>query len=354
MYKVLIIDDDKLARKGVISMVPWEKCNLTVVGDVANGMQALEYLENHPVDLAIVDLSMPVISGMDFIRESSQKYPGLKFVILTFHEDFENVQNAIRYGVLDYISKLRLEEMDCEEVFQRIGRLMSHETTEESGVNGMGRTGSGLPDTRELSYEQLEEMRTVWCSLKWIYSNREFKRQIEKLSRSRISERQLERIMMWVEQELESRFGYASPVPYLIDKQEGFTWLHECREGLYSYVKKLNEYQIMNVCILKAVIYIRENIGQGLTSENVAQSINMSRSYFSTSFKLVTGETFNDFIKEERISMAKQILESGFVRTEDLAVMVGYEDSKYFAKLFQAETGMNCSEYAKQFSARQN
>lgn len=350
MYKVLIIDDDKLARKGVISMVPWEKCNLTVVGDVANGMQALEYLEHHPVDLAIVDLSMPVISGMDFIRQSKLKYPGLKYVILTFHEDFENVQNAIRYGVLDYISKLRLEEMDCEEVFQRIGRLMSAEEAEGAGVNGEGRTSAGLPDTQELSHEQLEEMRSIWCSLKWIYSDREFKNQLANIVESRISERQLERILMWVEQELESGFAYASRVPYLMNKQEGFMWLRECREGLYSYVRKQNEYQIMNVCMLKAVIYIRENIGQGLTSESVAQSINMSRSYFSTSFKLVTGETFNDFIKEERISLAKQILENGYVRTEDLAVRVGYEDSKYFAKLFQAETGMNCSEYAKQFS----
>lgn len=42
MYRVLIIDDDKLARKGLISIVPWEQCGFTVVGDVANGALALD------------------------------------------------------------------------------------------------------------------------------------------------------------------------------------------------------------------------------------------------------------------------------------------------------------------------
>lgn len=59
-YRVLVIDDDKLARNGLISIVPWEEC----------GMAALEFLKSHSVDLAVVDLSMPVLSGMDFIRKA--------------------------------------------------------------------------------------------------------------------------------------------------------------------------------------------------------------------------------------------------------------------------------------------
>lgn len=69
-YRVLVIDDDKLARNGLISIVPWEECGMEVVGNVANGMAALEFLKSHSVDLAVVDLSMPVLSGMDFIRKA--------------------------------------------------------------------------------------------------------------------------------------------------------------------------------------------------------------------------------------------------------------------------------------------
>ena len=47
MYKVLVIDDDKLARKGIISIVPWAQCGLEVVGDAANGALALEFIEQY-------------------------------------------------------------------------------------------------------------------------------------------------------------------------------------------------------------------------------------------------------------------------------------------------------------------
>ena len=56
MYQVLVIDDDKLARKGLISLIPWEKYGMEVAGDVANGALALQFIETHPVDLAVVDL----------------------------------------------------------------------------------------------------------------------------------------------------------------------------------------------------------------------------------------------------------------------------------------------------------
>ena len=80
MYKVLVIDDDKLARKGIISIVPWAQCGLEVVGDVANGALALEFIERHEVDLAIVDLNMPVFSGLDFIKEFRQRRPEIQYV----------------------------------------------------------------------------------------------------------------------------------------------------------------------------------------------------------------------------------------------------------------------------------
>ena len=53
---VLIVDDDKLARKGLIAVIDWEQYGLCVVGDVQNGKKALEFLENHPVDLVFTDI----------------------------------------------------------------------------------------------------------------------------------------------------------------------------------------------------------------------------------------------------------------------------------------------------------
>ena len=351
MYKVLIVDDDKLARKGLISMVKWEDYGLTVVGDVANGMQALQFLEHNQVDLAFVDLSMPVLSGMDFIKASSQKFPKVKYVILTFHEDFENVQNALRHGVIDYISKLRLEEMDNEKVFARIGRLMRE--TSESGQWESRKLISGveLPDKdEEVSYEKMEELRSLWTAGQWVYNKRMFESMLENLRETNISVRQTERLLMWISQELERSFDGTVAVPWLGAQEEGMEWLCQTRENLCSKARTIRDYHNMRICILRAVLFMEEHISSKLSAEYVAGEVNMSRSYFSTNFKLVVGETFNDFLKEEKISCAKRRLQEENIKTAELAEQLGYEDPKYFARLFYNNTGMSCSDYAKQFS----
>ena len=101
MYSVLIVDDDKLARKGLIAITDWAKCGMQVVGDVANGKLAMDFLAEHQVDLVVVDMVMPVMNGLEFIRESSRLYPQLQYVMLSFHEDFEYVKSALRLGALE-------------------------------------------------------------------------------------------------------------------------------------------------------------------------------------------------------------------------------------------------------------
>ena len=54
MIKVLIVDDDKLARKGIISIMPWGEFNMQIIGDVQNGRAALEFLNEHEVDIMFI------------------------------------------------------------------------------------------------------------------------------------------------------------------------------------------------------------------------------------------------------------------------------------------------------------
>lgn len=354
LYKVLIIDDDKLARNGLISMVDWEKYDLEVVGDVANGLLALEFLKTHEVDLAFVDLSMPVLSGMDFIREARKLYPDLKYVVLTFHEDFENVQNALRFGVLDYISKLRLEEMVGDEVFGRIGRLLKE--AEEKSILTVRGLSIGDTESRrytEIAYEKMEELRRFWCTNYWIFDGRVYQKGIAELKKLNISVRQLERLLLWISQEASEEFHTPLADVWIDGKDEGLFWLQNTREDLREKARNLHDYQNIPFCILSAVVYVEEHIAEKNNSGEIAGRINMSRSYFSTNFRLITGETFNDFVRRERMDQAMEILQQQpQIRIADLAEMVGYEEPKYFTKLFQQDTGYSCSEYAERKSGR--
>lgn len=120
MVKVLVVDDDKMARQGLILSIRWEDFGMRVVGDAPNGLKALQFLDEHPVDLVLTDLAMPVMSGIELMKRAQETHPGVLFAVLTFHEDFEYTREALRLGAIDYISKLQLERENLDAVLTRI------------------------------------------------------------------------------------------------------------------------------------------------------------------------------------------------------------------------------------------
>jgi len=120
MIKVLVVDDDKLARQGLILSVRWEDFGMKVVGEAPNGLKALQFLDLTPVDLVLTDLAMPVMSGIDLMKQARERHREVLFAVLTFHEDFHYTQEALRLGAIDYISKLQLEKENLDTVLGRI------------------------------------------------------------------------------------------------------------------------------------------------------------------------------------------------------------------------------------------
>ncbi len=127
MLKVLVVDDDKLVRGGLITMMPWAEFGMQVVGEANNGEKALTMMEELKVDLLITDLAMPIMSGMDLMRNVKALYPQTWMVVLSFHQDFELVQEALRLGAIDYIAKAQMEQEKLDEVLGRISNRIRHE-----------------------------------------------------------------------------------------------------------------------------------------------------------------------------------------------------------------------------------
>lgn len=128
MLKILIIDDDMLTRKGIQMLMPWEKHNMKIIGESANGQEALDFLKEHPVDLALVDLDMPVMDGMTFIENASRLYPDLNYVVLTVHTEFEYIQGVLRAGAIDYIAKTQFDKENFDQILDRISSAIQKKT----------------------------------------------------------------------------------------------------------------------------------------------------------------------------------------------------------------------------------
>jgi two-component system, response regulator YesN len=133
VIRVLVVEDDKLARKGLIHAMPWAEHGMTVVGEAANGFDALDFLASHEVDLALTDFAMPGMSGGDLMRAARGRFPALRFVVLTFHQELEFAQEAFRLGALDYIAKIQLEKEGFAAVLARIReRFLERESAARS------------------------------------------------------------------------------------------------------------------------------------------------------------------------------------------------------------------------------
>ncbi|MDZ4957244.1 response regulator, partial [Clostridium perfringens] len=74
MYKVLIIEDEEMIRKGLIYTYEWEEQDLIVVGEAENGIEGLEKIESLKPDIVIVDVNMPIMTGIQMLEKSVGKY----------------------------------------------------------------------------------------------------------------------------------------------------------------------------------------------------------------------------------------------------------------------------------------
>lgn len=120
MLKILIVDDDILTRQGIRTLMPWQKHQMEIIGEAANGKEALAFLKCRHVDLALVDLDMPIMNGTAFIREAKTLYPDLQYVVLTVHTEFSYVQEALRLGAIDYIAKTQFDQENFDQILERI------------------------------------------------------------------------------------------------------------------------------------------------------------------------------------------------------------------------------------------
>lgn len=105
MYKVIIADDDFLVRTYLKQMIDWKANGFTIVGDAKNGREALRLIEQEKPALIITDICMPVLDGIGLIREMrKQKLPG-HILVLSGHDDFAYVHEAMKLGIDDYLLK---------------------------------------------------------------------------------------------------------------------------------------------------------------------------------------------------------------------------------------------------------
>lgn len=105
MYTLLIVDDEEIEREGMAQFIPWDSYEIKVVSTARNGAEGLEKIAKFRPDLAIVDIKMLVMNGIEMIRQAKEQYPDMTFVVLSGYGDYEFTSQAMELGVRHYILK---------------------------------------------------------------------------------------------------------------------------------------------------------------------------------------------------------------------------------------------------------
>ena len=107
---------------------------MKIIGDAANGKQALEIYERERPDIILTDIKMPVMDGLNMISRIREKDKRTKIVILTCYEEFRYLQDDMRMGVSDYILKLTMKPPEIENLMRRLKKELD-EKEENSPID---------------------------------------------------------------------------------------------------------------------------------------------------------------------------------------------------------------------------
>jgi two-component system response regulator YesN len=105
VFKIMIVDDEIIIRRGIITSIDWAKYDIEIVEEAKNGQDALDKLANNPVDVVLTDIRMPVMSGIELATRIKQHYPDIEIVVFSGYEDFQYAKQAMRIGVQHYLLK---------------------------------------------------------------------------------------------------------------------------------------------------------------------------------------------------------------------------------------------------------
>lgn len=123
MLKVLVVEDEELIRKGIVLAVDWAALDCVVVGEAANGEEALDAVERYDPTLIITDLKMPKMDGLEMVRRLRERGCGAYVIILTAYDSFEYAQSALRLGAVDFLLK-PFHDGDLEQAVTNLRRRL--------------------------------------------------------------------------------------------------------------------------------------------------------------------------------------------------------------------------------------
>ena len=338
--------------------------------------------------MIFVDIKMPVMDGLEMLRQMNALQTDSKAVLLTCYEDFSYVRDAMRYGAVDYLTKHTFEPEDLISLLDKIEKQIRKEKAHQESFNilkddvlnkvmessltredirryvEIGILPVSKPRYLMVCFKLQKDLNNEKCrifenKLKEVLRERIDGRIITDAYTSTVREKEIYSILLCQEEcsvsEIKQniREGITSLHSTMPDKD--IRWLTGITYHIFNHwsdlpgalkevrdiVRVEGEYLECSPKIIMAIEYIRENYHKPITLEEVADYVGISRVYLSQTFKKETNKNIWDYLAQYRLSKAKELLLTSNLKIYAIAELCGFGSPQYFNKIFKRLTGFS-------------
>lgn len=401
-YTMVIADDESLVLRSVELLLRKEFPDIEIVGMAENGIELKQMLEQLEPDMAIVDVRMPGLTGIEVIELMQNRKCRTHFVIHTAYSDFEYVKKALDLRTDGYL----LKPGKREESIETIRRLCSTVAAEKAKNQKQERLSTAVEKVSSMLGSEVllsvfsekcdEEGFRAFCDIYSIPFCCGCIATFLPKGQMEIGTKELNEVltdtlaglcsflvtitpngivvMFCIPGELaqERRRNWCGELAVLILRRLQEKTGNEYRYGIGgvydsfasmadSYRDSIRELSAFDAqegteedgrdkasYIARAKQYVMDNFRKDISLQNCAECVGISPYYLSHIFKERTGQTFVEYLSMVRIEEAKLLAENRGLTTKDIAEQCGYLNLTYFCKVFKRLTGMTIGEYRKQ------
>ncbi|MDF2938134.1 MAG: AraC family transcriptional regulator [Paenibacillaceae bacterium] len=361
MHRIIIVDDEELIRESV-SIQLSELEGIAVASLQANGSKALEWLEGHYADICLTDVRMPLMDGLQIIEAVNARFPWMTCVVISSYDEFQYARKSMMLGAVDYV----LKPIDRDLLHEAVNKACAknnHLRQHEANRLLLQK----LPFHKPLLDKWLEVILSVYSHAQpllvvdtlaifeeWVKGGHQL---LNELS------------MAWVRLLAEELKKQGLQVSYNEGEDAGLGDASlSCEEARRYFrlcaVRRLEQSSLlfleharqlknlrMEGPVDKVKGFIESHYAESFSLQELADYAAMSRSYMAKLFKEKTGQTIWSYCVNVRMRKARELLLTTTLKSYEIGLQVGYENSIHFSRIFKQYHGMNPMEYKEKFAS---
>ncbi|CAM3312874.1 response regulator transcription factor [Vagococcus fessus] len=237
MYKVLVVEDEKIIRKGIVYGFDYAKYDCFVVGEASDGQAGIEMIRELEPDIVISDINMPVKNAFDMLEATRDMV--YSTIIISGVNEFKMAQEAIKYGVTEFL----LKPLDMDKMALSIKKAIEHKEMQRLYQEQMNATNCTL--SKEVLVFKKDEMSDN-LALEMIHY-------IEKHYGEKITLEELEQELNYSKSVLQARFKKATHYTF-----NEFVNRYRIQKAVEMIKNKHKVYEIASACGFKEYKYFNK------------------------------------------------------------------------------------------------